>query len=449
MTDTVLTLDKERGAVAPSRLEQFGWSMFDWAQQPYFTLIAAFIFKPYFSSGFVGDPVRGQALVGVVGGIAAFLVAATTPLVGARIDATGHAKRWVVGFSIPFILACAGLWFAAPGDLERLPLILVCLTVAAVTAEIMITANNAMLPGIAHTGRVGKLSGSAVALGYLGGLLGLAVFFFAFNVMEPPLFGLDPLSRQPDRIVGPFVAVWCALFLIPFILWTRDRPPALSTAARLPLLQVLRQMPPETRRFLFGRMLVADGLTAAAVFGGVLAAGLFDWGVAELGAYGGLIVITSGLAAWLSGALEPRVSSRSMVLLSVSVLCLAVVAVTGITADRLFMLPVAPPVAGDGFLAAPAERLFMGLGLIIGASAGPLQASLRAWMAALTPVGFEGRWFGLFAFSNKATAFLAPLIIAGLTVVTDSQRIAMPVIVCFLAAGFLCLKTVPAAARRS
>ena len=65
-------------------------------------------------------------------------------------------------------------------------------------------------------------------------------------------------------------------------------------------------------------------------------------------------------------------------------------------------------------------------------------------MARLTPPGFEGRWFGLFAFSNKATAFLAPLLIAGLTIVTQSQRIAMPVIVLFLAAGYICLRRVPA-----
>ena len=422
--------------------------MFDWAQQPYFTLIAAFIFKPYFSSGFVGNPVKGQALVGIAGGLAALLVAATTPFVGARIDAHGHAKRWVIGFSVPFALACAGLWFAAPGHLERLPLILACLIVAAVTAEITITANNAMLPAIASPGRLGRLSGSAVALGYVGGLFGLVIFFLAFNVMDPPLLGLDAGLREPDRIVGPFVALWYLLFVLPFVVWTRDRRPAPQSASRTSLLQALRQMPAETRRFLLGRMLVADGLTAAAVFGGVLAAGLFDWGVAELGAYGGLIVVTSGLAAWLSGRLEPRLSSRSMTLIAVLVLGLAVVAVTGITADQLFGLQVSPPVAGDGFLAAASERWFMALGLIIGASAGPLQASMRAWMAELTPPGFEGRWFGLFAFSNKATAFLAPLIIAGLTMATQSQRIAMPVIVAFLAAGFVCLRTVPPIARK-
>lgn len=425
-------------------LEQFGWSMFDWAQQPYFTLVAAFIFKPYFASGFVGDTVRGQALIGLAGGVAALLIALLSPFVGSRIDRGSDAKRWVLAASLPFMLACAGLWFAAPGHLERLPLIMGCLIVAAVSAEMTVTANNAMLPHIAHPGRLGRLSGSAVALGYLGGLLSLAVFYIGFNVMDPPLLGLDPIAREPDRIVGPFVAVWYALFLIPFVLWTRDPKPQSAAGSRISLVSALRDMPAKTRRFLLGRMLVADGLTAAAVFGGVLAAGLFDWGVAELGTYGGLIIITSGLAAWASGAVEPRHAPRTVVLLSVVVLAAAVLGAAMITADRVMLIPVPPPTAGDGFLASPSERIFMVLGLVIGAAAGPMQASMRAWMARLTPPGFEGRWFGLFAFSNKATAFLAPLLIAGLTIVTQSQRIAMPVIVLFLAAGYICLRRVPA-----
>ncbi|WP_084140348.1 MFS transporter [Brevundimonas nasdae] len=429
---------------AGRRLEQFSWSMFDWAQQPYFTLVAAFIFKPYFASGFVGDTVRGQALIGLAGGVAALLIAVLSPMIGSRIDRGSEAKRWVLAASIPFTLACAGLRFAAPNHLERLPLIISCLIVAAVSAEITVTANNAMLPRVAHAGRLGKLSGSAVALGYVGGLLSLAVFYIAFNVIDPPLLGLDPAAREPDRIVGPFVAVWYAVFLIPFVLWTRDAKPSSRTRSQVSLVAALRTMPAKTRRFLLGRMLVADGLTAAAVFGGVLAAGLFDWGVAELGTYGGLIIIISGIAAWASGAVEPRHSPRTVVLISVVVLAAAVLGAATITADRLMMFPVPPPTAGDGFLASPSERVFMVLGLVIGAAAGPMQASMRAWMARLTPTGFEGRWFGLFAFSNKATAFLAPLLIAGLTMVTQSQRIAMPVIVLFLAAGYICLRRVPA-----
>ena len=42
----------------------FGWMLFDWANQPFQTLIVTFIFAPYFAAEVVGDPVRGPGALG-------------------------------------------------------------------------------------------------------------------------------------------------------------------------------------------------------------------------------------------------------------------------------------------------------------------------------------------------------------------------------------------------
>ena len=39
-----------------------GWALFEWATQPFYTLIVTFLFGPYFVNHFVGDAVRGQSL---------------------------------------------------------------------------------------------------------------------------------------------------------------------------------------------------------------------------------------------------------------------------------------------------------------------------------------------------------------------------------------------------
>ena len=39
--------------------QRAAWALYEWAQQPYWALIATFIFTPYFAAGFVGDPARG------------------------------------------------------------------------------------------------------------------------------------------------------------------------------------------------------------------------------------------------------------------------------------------------------------------------------------------------------------------------------------------------------
>lgn len=52
--------------------------------------------------------------------MAALLIALLSPFVGSRIDRGSDAKRWVLAASLPFMLACAGLWFAAPAEWERI-----------------------------------------------------------------------------------------------------------------------------------------------------------------------------------------------------------------------------------------------------------------------------------------------------------------------------------------
>ena len=56
------------GAIAPpryaSRKAVVSWVFFDWAAQPYFTLITTFVFAPYFATHVASDPATGQSLWG-------------------------------------------------------------------------------------------------------------------------------------------------------------------------------------------------------------------------------------------------------------------------------------------------------------------------------------------------------------------------------------------------
>ena len=108
-----------------------------------------------------------------------------------------------------------------------------------------------------------------------------------------------------------------------------------------------------------------------------------------------------------------------------------------------FVFKVAPPVAGGGLFASLPERVFLGFSLFVGLTFGPAQASLRAWMAQLAPAGESGRWFGLYALSGKATAFMAPLVIAVGTRLIGDQRIVVAVSAAFMIAGAVVLARVP------
>jgi UMF1 family MFS transporter len=69
--------------------------MFDWAAQPFFTVVTTFIFGPYFISRMASDAATGQAAWGY--GIAAggFLIAVLSPVLGSIADQTGPRKPWI------------------------------------------------------------------------------------------------------------------------------------------------------------------------------------------------------------------------------------------------------------------------------------------------------------------------------------------------------------------
>ena len=83
------------GGLVASKPAQFSWAMFDWANQPYFTVVTTVIFAPYFVQTFVGDPVRGQEMYSFSIGLAGLLVALLAPIFGAISDVSGRRKPWI------------------------------------------------------------------------------------------------------------------------------------------------------------------------------------------------------------------------------------------------------------------------------------------------------------------------------------------------------------------
>ncbi|MDP6343076.1 MAG: MFS transporter [Alphaproteobacteria bacterium] len=444
------------GTVPASRTGQFSWALFDWANQPYFTLVTTFIFAPYFTSHVVGDAVRGQELWGYGQAMAGLCIALLSPIMGAMADAGGPRKPWILAFQAVCIVACAALWLALPGaPSQTIFWILALIVLASLGAEFSIVFNNAMLPSLAREARLGRLSGYAWALGYLGGLVSLGFVLAAFSLPEVPLFGLDKASHEHDRIVGPLAAVWTAIFIIPLFLFTPDGPPSglgRAEAAR----QGLRQLWGTLRAlrhyrnvmlFLIARMIYFDGLSAVFAFGGIYAAGIFGWTTTNLGIFGIILTIFAAVGAVTGGWLDDRIGSKRTILFAVSGLFLATLGVVSVTVDGLgtaartdtilFFVhyPVAAP--GEGMFNTLTEQVFLFFGILIGIFGGPAQAASRTMVSRLVPPDMVGEFYGLYALSGKATAFIAPLAVGLFTGLYASQRAGISVILVFLAVGLL------------
>ena len=444
------------GTVPASRLGQFSWALFDWANQPYFTLVTTFIFAPYFASYVVGDAVRGQELWGYSQAIAGLCIALLSPIMGAMADAAGPRKPWIVCFQLVCVVACTGLWLAMPGAIAGdLVWIIGLVVMASLGAEFATVFNNAMLPGLVARSGLGRLSGQAWALGYLGGLISLGFILGGFSLPDVPLFGLDKASHEHDRMVGPFSAVWMIVFVLPLLLFTPDARPS-GISRRQAASKGLRHLASTLREvrhyrnvmlFLLARMAYFDGLSAVFAFGGIYAAGSFGWTTTNLGIFGIILTVFAAVGALAGGWLDDRIGSKKTILyavvgLIISTLGVVSIAVEGLGTDNrrdtvLFFIHYAQNAPEGGMFTTLSEQLFLVFGIMIGVFGGPAQAASRTMISRLAPVEKIGEFYGLYALSGKATAFVAPFAVAGITGFTQSQRYGVAVILVFLILGLL------------
>jgi len=423
------------------------WMLADWAGQPFHTLCITFVFAPYFVEFGLGGGDQAQATWGYMTGTAALIVAVLAPILGAMADVSGPRKPWIAGLSALHVLAVAALWLGVPG-MDDPTIVLLAFALALITTELAFIFLNAMLPDLGSESEIGRISGSAWAMGYLGGLVSL-ILVLGLMAGDPetgltmlgiaPILGLDPAMGEGSRAAGPFSAIWYTVFIIPLFLFTPDvkrKPVAISARRGLQeLARMIGQLPkrPSLMTFLLSSMLYRDALAALYAFAGIYAAGVLGIGIIELGAFGILANVTGALGAWVGGRFDSRLGPKPVVVFCTASLALFSLTLTLTTATSFAGVDLGPD-SGVPTL------VFFGLGALIGAAGGALQASSRSLMVrqASDPAVMT-QSFGLYGLAGKATAFLGLFLIGFVTDVTSSQRLGVTPVVGLFVLGLVLL----------
>ncbi|WP_090158186.1 MFS transporter [Loktanella sp. DSM 29012] len=443
--------------MAVSRKRIWGWMAFDWASQPMYTLGLTFVFGPYFASvattyfmdsglDRAAAGAEAQGLWSMGQAVAGLLIAVTAPFLGAFADNSGRKMPWIAGFSILFVIATAMLWNLTP-DGAWIYMALIVFYAAFFCAESALNFVNAILPSLGNRQEVGRISGSGAAFGYWGGVASLFIMLLLF-VEDPdsgvtliglaPALGLDPAQMEGTRAVGPFIAVWFALFMAPFFLYVRDDPSLGGRSTRISavwaeLKDTLRGV---VRRksllnFLLGSMFYRDGLNALYAFGGVYAAIVLGWTTINIGIFGIVAAIAAAIFTWVGGLADARFGPKPVIRVCVWCLIAVSVVIVGMSRESLFGVPL--PVGSS-----LPDTIFFAAGVIIGGAGGATYAASRSMMVRHTDPDRPTEAFGLFALTGKATAFLAPASIAVFTYLTGNVQLGfLPVIFLFLLGLFL------------
>lgn len=448
------SIEAEPGAEKPRVTKKgiWGWMLFDWATQPFHTLLVTFIFAGYFAAEVAPDPVTGQEWWSLMLTISGLTLAVCAPILGAVADASGPRKPWILLFSIMAIAGAFYLWFAMPGQADNVALVLIAFGIMLFGAEFSQVFTNAIMTDLVPREELGRLSGNGWALGYVGGVVSLVIVLLLMVEGSPgsgstlagvsPVGGLDEIPRGGERASGPFSAIWYIVFALPFFLFTPDTPRrekiegAIGDGLRS-LGRTIKGLPktPSLFAYLGSSMFYRDALNGLYTFGGIYARGVLEWTVTQLGLFGILAAVTGAIGAFLGGRLDDAKGPRFVI--TCCIVILIVVCIVIVTTDRSTILLI-PIEKAPGPFALP-DIAFYVCGALIGAAGGALQSASRTLMSDQAKDGNMAEAFGLYALSGKATSFLAPALIGLFTLISGSQQIGISALIPLFIIGLILL----------
>ena len=390
MTDSAVAKKKSKGT--------FAWALWDWAEQPFPTIFSTFIFPIYITSSAFGpeeDTSRALGLAATIAGIAVALVA---PVFGRRSDEQGRRKLWLFINTLVLAGVMASLFFIAPTP-EMLWLGLIIFSFGGFVQEIAFINYYAMLKQVSKPSNIGKVSGFAWGLGYIGGIVLLLISLVGFIQTDTPWFGIPTTDALNVRSVFLFSAVWLLVFSIPLFLTVPEvkakenleKENIIESYFKLwAQLKSLRKQAPETFKFLISSAIYRDGLSGVFAFGGALGSLAFGFELAQVIIFGIAANVMAGIGAMIGGLLDDKIGAKTTIMISLVGLTIA--------GFSVFLF------AGYG----PITYWIGGLALTL--FVGPAQAASRSFVARFTPEGREGEVFGLYMTTGRAVSFLSPLL---------------------------------------
>lgn len=381
---------------APFR-EIFGWAMFDFANSSYTTVIVTVAFSVLFPKLIVGDEREGNFLWSMALSTSLFLVALSGPVLGSLMDFSAAKKKFLFASYLLTVTATAALYFVTPGAVGLCFFLIVLSNYGFSVGE---NFTSAFLPDLGPPEELGKISGIAWGVGYLGGLLSTGLVMF----LTTPH---DATNLEGVRLIGPLTGLFFLLAGIPTFLLLKERgtpkvlPPGESYlgAGFRRMKQTLRELTVfrDLIVFLFSFFFSYAGLSIVISFAFIYGDQVIRWSPSSQVAMFVLTNISAAVGAWIFGYIQDRIGDKKTYSITLVIWMVAVVLLWG------------APGLTDWLNATlgtqwKAERVFLSIGALAGLCLGSTQSAARAIVGVFSPESKAGEFFGFWGLFGKLSA---------------------------------------------
>ncbi len=409
------------------------WAMYDWGNSAFFTVVVTAVFPIYFqrvaAQGL--EPATATARFSYTTSAALVVVALLAPILGALADFRALRKRLLLIFVLLGVTATSALWFVGEGNWALGALLF---ALGNICVLLSIVFNDSLLPHIASSREVDRVSTAAYALGYLGG--GLLLALVLYLVTQPAVFGLE--RGAATRLGFVLTALWWLLFSLPVLRRVPEPARVLESDERVgqSALRVTFARLGETMRelsryrqavlLLFAVLLYNDGVSTiyrlATTFGNEIGLPENDLITAIL-----LVQFVGVPFAFLFGLLATRIGAKRSILIA---------------------LAVYVAISGAAYFVRTSAHFFA-LAIAVASVQGGVQALSRSLFASMVPQHKSSEFFGCFGVAERFAAVFGPLLFGLVTQATGSSRNAIvSIVVLFIAGGWLLTRVdVPAGQR--
>ena len=394
--------------------EVWAWSMYDFANSSYTTVVITAVFGAYFVSAVAGNAHWATFAWTVALSVSYAAILVTGPLVGAWADAHAAKKRLLLASTAGCVLFTAALYFAGPGSVA------LSLGLIALSNYFFGTGENliaAFLPELADSQAMGRVSGWGWSFGYLGGLAALGIC----------LAYIMGSGRPATESVPVTMLITAAFFLIaatPTFLFLRERavPQPMASPWRR-MMETARNSAGyrDLRRFLLCILFYQAGITAVISLAAIYAEQAMKFTTQQTISLILVVNVTAAAGAFGFGYLQDAIGHVRAVALTLAGWIVMVV-LAGIS-DGATMFWIAANLAG----------------LCMGSS----QAAGRAIVGYLAPPSRLAEFFGLWGLAVKAASIFGPITYGAVTLAfPGNHRLGIFVTGIYFVIGLLLLRTI-------